>query len=349
MRLRKDQVVAELRLATKGGTLAGWHGIRALSSIREGVDPALVRRAIEKVFEVGFSLVPDCGRLPDEYVPTLLEVVAQRSPADHVFLGAWLTDGPPGPQVREAATWLRALRLLDSRQPAKKRLATLTKLVANGRALEASQAVIAAGVEEGRMLALLAFDGSESSADVLMPVVLRAVKAKDRSLDRLVEWLVPHARGPLMAPVVTTLQEAMDAREGRGPLGWLLRHVGAPEHRAHLEVTLESRERVAVSPRASAWLVLQSRQLPHVAVSIARHRTASPHFDSWRIEDGEVRLERALSLEPFTALHELPAWLAAVAAQLGVTWDFERARVKSSLRGKARAAAVAWLEAPPPA
>lgn len=345
MRLRKDQVITELKEAVRGGKLAAWHGLRAIGALTKDVDPKLVRRALERVFEQGYSLVPECRRLPDEYVPLLLEVVKQRSPADHVFLESWLRSGAPvGPQVRAAAAWLRELRVVDSwPYERKKHLAALAKLVRDERGLEASQAVVASGVPEGRMLALLAFEGSESSVDVLMPLVVSAVRARDASLDRLAEWVVPFARGPVVAPAVAEVQRAVDERAGVSPFGELLRLAGHREGtRFNLDVQLESRERVGVSPRATAWVVLQTHRLPRVALFITRH-TSSSAFDALRVEDGVVQGTPSLPLTPPADFASLPRWLGEVAKQLEVRWLTEPTQLKSSLRGKGRQRAVEWL------
>lgn len=336
--MRKDEVIASLKRSLRGDN-AGWFAVRGIASLQPGVDPDLVSRAMATALDAGWSLVPDCRKLPDEYVPLLLQVLQTRSPADRIFLQTWLHDDQaPGPQLRQAAEWLHQLRMVDNHPMGRARLA---RLAANPRGLEATQAVVAAGIEEGRMLALLAHDGSEGSVDILTPLVLRALEKRDETLDLLLTWLSPFAKGPLLARALQELDRATDAREHAAPLKELLQRLGVKGPHLHLDVVLPSRQSAAGISRASVWIVIQSRQLPHVRVSVSRHRAGlTEHF---RVDDGKLDPMNSLSLEPPRDLEALPAWIADVARQLSVGWMMAPERVTSSLRGAARQKAVDWL------
>lgn len=337
--MRRDQVIASLKRSLKGDN-AGWFAVRGIAHLPPGVDPVLVRRAMAMALDVGWSLVPDCRTLPDEYAPLLRSVLKTRSPGDRIFLETWLrSDQAPGPQVREAAEWLHQLRMVDDHPTGRARLA---RLAANPRGLEATQAVVAAGIEEGRMLAVLAHDGSEGSVDILTPLVLRALEKRDESLDLLRGWLEPFAKGPLLARALEELDAAADVREHAAPLKGLLQRFGVKGPHLHLDVVVSSREVSEGFTRlASAWIVIQSRQLPHVKVSVALSRSSSP--DHFLVEDGKVHPNGSLPLEAPRDLEALPAWLAGAARTLGVHWEAAPQRVTSSLRGASRQRAVDWL------
>jgi hypothetical protein len=338
--MRNDQVLSSLKRAAKGGPNSGWFAIRGLGGLKPGVDPKLVAAAMRRARDLGWSLLPSCRKLPDEYVP-LLRRVLKRGSLDQVFLETWLRgDSAPGPQLREAAGWMHELSMVDDHPKGHARAALLSK---SARGLEAAQAAVAArGVENRQLLAVLARDGSPESVDVLMPLVLRALDTRDRTLDLLHSWLAPFAKGPLLAPVLAQLTRATDERENAAPLEPLLRRFGVKGAHLHLDVAIQSREVYAgFTRRASIWLVIQSRQLPHVKVFVTRHR--SVNFDAFRAEDGKVRPgARELKLKPPGALETLPAWIAGVARTLKVHWD-RPPRVSSSLRGAARQRAVDWL------
>ena len=209
--MRNDQVIPSLKLAVKGGSNAGWYAVRGLGGLKPGVDPKLVRGAMLRARDLGWSLLPACRKLPDDYVP-LLRRVLKRGSLDQIFLETWLRgDSAPGPQVREAAQWLHELNMVDDHPKGHARAALLAK---SSRGLEAAQAAVAArGVENKHLIAVLAHDGSPESVDVLMPLVLRALKTHDRTLDLLHSWLEPFAKGRLLAPGVAQLVRATDAHD----------------------------------------------------------------------------------------------------------------------------------------
>ena len=67
--------------------------------------------------------------------------------------------------------------------------------------------------------------------------------------------------------MLAQLTQATDARENAAPLEPLLRRFGVKGAHLQLDVSIQSREVYAgLSRRASIWLVIQSRQLPHVKV-----------------------------------------------------------------------------------
>jgi hypothetical protein len=230
--------------------------------------------------------------------------------------------------------------MVDDHPKGHARAALLAK---SSRGLEAAQAVVGArGAESKHLIAVLAQDGSAESVDVLMPLVLRALKMRDQTLDLLRSWLEPFAQGPLLAPALAQLAQATDAREHSAPLEPLLRRFGVKGSHLHLDVSIQSHEvYVGLTRRASIWLLIQSRQLPHVKIFVSRNRGINA--DSFAVEDGKVQpWSKDLPLKAPGALDTLPAWIAGVARTLKVSWD-RPARVTSSLRGVARQRAVDWL------
>ncbi|MDP3155597.1 MAG: hypothetical protein Q8N23_23195 [Archangium sp.] len=92
--MRNEHVIESLKLAVKGGTNAGWFAVRGLGGVKPGMDPKLVRGAMARARALGWSLLPACRKLPDEFVPAPRQVL-KRGSLDQIFLETWLRGDAP--------------------------------------------------------------------------------------------------------------------------------------------------------------------------------------------------------------------------------------------------------------
>jgi hypothetical protein len=290
----RAKAIEALREAKVGRRNAPWFAARGLSLLTKGVDPELVEPAMKLLLSLG-GLLSLLRKLPDEYEPLARRVFASEPRSNEtLFLAAW------GDDLRAAAEWRHQLDMVNDRRA----IPRLAKLM-SPRAVEASQATLAAvGLRARRLLAVLAYDGSESSADVVLQRVLAELDA------------------------------ARDARTQQSPLKDWLDVVGSGSASAKFELAFST-----VDEQWRLWLRIDSTQLPHVSFALS-------NGDSYFSCDGfKVRHARGLKEAPPSGLLELPAWLRAFSKRRRVRWDVEPRWVKSSLRGKARANAVAWVMA----
>jgi hypothetical protein len=265
-------------------------------------------------------------------VPFARELLAKAPSPQAMFLRSY--DG----DLRVACAWLLELGMLDPKPRNRRRL---PGLCSDRRALEAARAtVVAHGAATEQMLAALAYDGHADSLDAMVDVVGHALAARDGSLDTLAAWFVPFARGTRMTALAAEFTQAIDARGSASAILAIGRRFDPRAKRFAIDVQLDARQvRVGLTRKASTWIVLTSHALPNAAATVTWN-TANHRSTRW--EDGaKIRDENALGTP--RSVEDLPRWLAASARKLRVTWDPETLRVTSTLRGKSREAAVAWL------
>ncbi|MCX5746589.1 MAG: hypothetical protein NT062_29280, partial [Proteobacteria bacterium] len=120
----------------------------------------------------------------------------------------------------------------------------------------------------------------------------------------------------------------------------LLARFGAPGKRLAFDFGVQSKQvRVGQTRMATAYVDLNTHTLPNAAASFVWNTV---NYQSTRWADGELERDAGKVGGP-KSVEDLPRWLAAAAKRRKITWDPATVRVTSSLRGKARAAAVAWL------
>lgn len=323
--MSRAKAIEALREAKAGRRNAPWSAQRGLSLLTKGVEPELVEPAMKLLLGLG-ALLASLRKLPDEYEPLARRVFAgDPTSNESIFLEAW------GDDLRAAAEWRHQLDMVND----KKAVPRLAKLL-SPRAVEAAQATLAAvGLRARRLLAVLAYDGSESSADVVLPHVLRALETRDATLDVLEEWVRPFARGPHFQRVLAELDTARDTRTELGPLKDWSALVGGKSPSVRFEVSFAS-----VDELWRLWMRLDSTRLPHVSFALS---SGHAYFSC---DDFKVRHAKGLDEAPPSELLAFPAWLKALSKRRKLRWNTEPRWVKSSLRGKARARAVAWVHAP---
>ncbi|MFT3714135.1 MAG: hypothetical protein QM817_41260 [Archangium sp.] len=311
-----------LQKATKQDN-AFWFAARGLSFLTRAVEPRLVAPAMKLLATRG-RLLPHLKKLPVEFDALAIEALRASDTVESAFFAAWNGD------VRSAGAWSHQLDMVYDKKSAPR----LAKLV-TAQAVEAAQSTVAAkGMAAARLLCVLAHDGSESSADIVLPLLVSALKTRDRSLDALKQWVVPFARGPHFTKLVAELQRATGEREATtSPLRAWLESLGVEGSSVHFELAFHSS-----NDKWSLWLKLDSKRLPHVLLALSN--TTGSYFSA---EDFKVRHAKKVTFKPPNSLEEVPAWLVSVSKRERITWRAKPQWVKSSLRGKARERAVAWL------
>lgn len=328
--MRRGAVIEGLRRYVRSDGKQLWSGIGALMNLYPGVDPKLVERAMKLAFQREITAV--IRRLPDEFVELANRVIAKVKTAEATFVRSY--DG----DLRDAGDWLSQVRMIDRKPRHRPRLAHLCR---DDLALAAARTtVVAHGLEIEQLVAILAHDGSRDSVDALVDVVHAAITERDERLDVLAEWFAPFARGKHMTALAGELAESVDERGARSPLLALAERFGDARGKLALDVSVKSRQvMIGLTRKASFWVVLSSHALPNAAVSVTWN---TMNHKSTRWEDGRTKRDENRLGAP-RSVDDIPRYLAACAKKLKITWDWSSALVASSLRGKARTAALGWL------
>jgi hypothetical protein len=174
------------------------HACLALRRPPLGLDERLMKKLYRRLLARNSTVIELLHRLPEEHshiVERLLE--KPRGPASVFAVAFSRHAAQPGPALREAGAFLRRLYRFEWRPGVRKpgRM-TIAALVADARAVRGSQEVVAtAGFKEPRHIAVLAADGSDDSADILLPLASEALRRRGQRLVRLLDWLVPFSHG----------------------------------------------------------------------------------------------------------------------------------------------------------
>jgi len=242
------------------------------------------------------------------------------------------------------ARWREALQaLLDVnayQENEKKRLQKLQGLARQPRVVAAMQAAaVGANPNDddwGAMsfLEVLAIDGSEASADALMPHVHHAMTTGE-GLVRI-ERLQAHAAasGPVRA-MLAKVGEALDRRSAASPVTELVTKLGIEARDVVLSMSVPSRAKRAGMPVVQARVSMTARGAPYMHVAVQRGRTGTSFDDRTLHRDG-LELGRA-------DLDGLPDFFARTARKLGIHWAWNEVWVSSSLRGRKRQTVLRWL------
>jgi hypothetical protein len=310
-----------------------------LRALPPGVDPVIAAQA-----------AVDLIREADGYHPTWLFVRSARTLPVNVIREV-LPRLPPMPHavfLREAfdgslASWdaaIEALVWLQSSygwgsKPMRQRLRAIAS---NPRLLGALQASVVASAEGDERdlpaLAVLASDGSEASLDALLPVFTRALAKRDDGLDDLARLETHAASTPALKAMFAQLASLRAERQQASPARLVAQAMGldSDDFEVHVSMSsVEARDRLAI---AQGHVGLDSTRVDWFRVSI--HRQGLTSFDQHRVWKDDLGLGRCDALA-------LPGWLASTATRLGIRWSWQTASMRGSVRGKRRAAIIAWL------
>lgn len=332
--MKRDEVIKALTKVLKPGDDANWAANRAAKSLPRGLDPVFLRRVFDKLLSEEFSLQTFGTTLPDEYVPLAREVLAKKKTCEAIFLSnVALAERPQG--FRDAVKSLIKL----STDAKAKRTAYLKEIASVPEYVSAAQATVAVkGMEAWLQLRILAFDGSVDSADIMLPLVVKALKEKGEDLDFLVDLLDDRARAkPAMQPMFTALEAAQGERAKVAKVGQLAHRFGGDGPTFNLRLGFESKQTVDFLPKLSVSFWFFSRNKPEAAVFGQRQKGLRFNW-----EDGKTKENTAL-FPKLQSLDELPRWMKAVAKKYRCTWNEKPLYLTTSLRGKARAGLMQWL------
>jgi hypothetical protein len=336
--MTRDQIVKQFEKLVKPGDSENWAAGRAARNLPKGLDPKLMRRVFEKLLSEEFELQTFGGTLIDEYVPLAQEVLAKKKTVDAIFItnheGARTPAG-----FRDTVKRLIALSTMTP----KKKLANMKAAAKDPQWLSACQTTVAVkGAEAWLQLSVLAHDGSEESADIMLPLVHKALKEKDEELDFLVDLLDDRSLAtPTMKPIFAALDGAQDDREKLAKVGDLAERLGGDRKGFKLSMSLQTGQQTAGQGKLSVAFWFFSKRKPEAELFGQRaHRGDWLRF-VW--EDGKTK-ENTAKFPPLKDLDGIPAWLAAVAKKYRSPWNWTPLYITTSLRGGARKKLLEWLQ-----
>jgi hypothetical protein len=186
-------------------------------------------------------------------------------------------------------------------------------------------------------MAVLALDGSEASADALMPHIHHAMTTGDglTAFKRLEKYA---ADTPPMRAMFEKTKSLLGERSKQCPIHAVLRTLGIDVSTCDYSLWMGSREARSHVPIAQVNFSFDSQARPYIHLSI----DAPMGETSWN--DLNIRPD-ALGLGR-PELADLPAYFASAAKKLFVNWSWDEASISSSLRGKKREAVLQWLRKP---
>ncbi len=251
----------------------------------------------------------------------------ERRKAASVFLRVAVDDTTDEALLATWRTAVNALKVFESQYAwgSKEKAAKLTDLRKNERLVEAARAAaVGSTVVPLELLAVLALEGSEMSADAMLPHVERALKdeAQLEPLSRLSRYA---AKTKAMTSLMALIDGRLNAARTSAPANDLAKALGiASGNRFRVEV------RVTGTGNRFFWISIDSdRPGPAFCGGVGGERTSTQlHHD-----DGSTEC----------SLVELPAYLRQAAKKLDTTWEFRNASTRH-LRGKRLATFLAWLE-----
>lgn len=330
--MAETRLMKDLKVALSNDPLAFRHGTHAIANLKTGVDARLVKKVFNKVLPHDWS-VRTCRRLPDEYVPAALAAVAKGKNAQALFLEESRRDAETPPDhLRRVAAWAFELT-----QVAPQKTAGLEKLTADTRDVAAAQSSVAKfGIEARWLLSVLAWDGSETSTDILLAVAHEAMSGNTKALEVMQAFVVPYARGARLKPMLAALRKTNERRPEASAIAALLDRLELPQQPLQFSFRLDSADQ---SRSVVLQCSLDSREHPSVTLWVYRKKARGNEW--FEIEDDEV-LQHSLKVPKLKSLEALPAWLATVAKTLHIRWR-EPATVKCSVKGPAKKRLLEWL------
>jgi hypothetical protein len=303
-------------------TLISWN------CFMKGIAPELIRRVLSE--PIPPHLVPGANK----DLPTITRNLV------------YLKEAVPLDALERWPTALQVLRDVQSYTwGSKQRRAKLDAIVATPWQLQAIQAAVVSirppdypGLE---FMAVLALDGSDASADALMPHVHHAMTTGVglEQLERLKKYT---ANTVPMRAMLTTTEKLLSERSATSPVIALLHDLGIEVDACSFTLTFGSREnRSDGVPKIQVNFSLESRSVPYVHVSL-HGPGGETSFNEIMIHNDALGLGRP-------ELAGLAEFFARAARKLDVTWNWDEAWVYSTLRGRKRKAMLDWLRSGQPA
>lgn len=312
-----------------------------LKRLPPDVNPSLAAEvALELLANRVWPFARQCQRLPAPVVREVLRRLTAENSTEpvKVFLREALRLST-GPVVEAWAGALLALLDLDSEYVwgSKQKRAKFAALAANPQLLAALQAaVVATPTPPMAMLAVLAADGSEASADALLATFAQAKVADDR----LAKLATHAAKTPAMAALLTSAESRSAAKSKASPAILFAREqLGLEVEVLSVHVTVGSVELNANNvPRYQGSFDVDSKWDQYWAIGLSSVGTdatiRSTHVRMGAVVRDDLKLGGC-------ELVDAPRWFAAAAKKLGVS--LRAGSQRGSLRGKKRELVAKWL------
>ncbi|MFZ5441420.1 MAG: hypothetical protein ACOZQL_15535 [Myxococcota bacterium] len=265
-------------------------------------------------------------KLSREEIDDILTSLTPSATFPAVFVREAMRAAKPGLFEPHWAETLRALSRTTRQHSVGSRdfLATLALLQAPWL-LAAVQAATVAAEAPLTALAALAKDGSDASYDALLAELARARASETDwplryKLKRLGRYAKQNEHWRALEALV---KQELARRDGSKVEGSLAQRLGlhVPLLKFYLQVDGVKTKPRASSKRSSVFLIVSGNDFTQSLPSQVLGLDSKPPKD-------------------FT---ETPAWLAKVTKAERITWDWERAIVRSNLRGRHRDAMLDWL------
>ena len=200
------------------------------------------------------------------------------------------------------------------------------------RAIQAARSFRWARSSRFGFWAVLATEGSDASADALMPAVHHALTSGD-GLEEL-EYLrrLAASTAPMRA-MIAQIGKLLDERSARSPIVVMLRKRGVDVTECDFRIKLVAAEPslayagVTIASRSKLWLYV------HATNALGRQSAAN----------NEQIIRDELGLTPSILHTDVPRFLSRAATRLGVEWQWNEARIHSNLWGRNRQELVSWL------
>ncbi len=309
--------------------LIGWRGYFLAHKCRQ-IAPAIVRRIVAEPIPPRFS-----DRVGAFDVPALTRNLVFLKEAIHVdcddetLLGRW-----------RAATQVLA-DVQSYAEGSAQRRAKLAIIARTPMLLAAVQAAVVVTPPESEacddFLPVLAVDGSEASADAMMPNVHHAMATGDDllALEQLRTY-APNA-GPVRA-MIANVEKLLSDRSASSPPMTLLKKLGIEVTACRFGCYFGS-----VAKRRSVSIVQASfsfdtRAVPYMGVQVSRgaSRTPGTLFNEKKVHSDGLGLGH-------TELFDVPDFFERAARKLRIRWNWDGLDASTQLRGKNRSAVIAWL------
>lgn len=231
-----------------------------------------------------------------------------------------------GEQLPEAwSDAVGALKVFESQYAwgSKQKASRLMDVRSNPLLVQAAQAAaVGSSAVPLELLAVLAMEGSEASADALLPHVERALR-HEAELEHLAHLGRYAAKTKAMTGLMQLIDGKLGAARDASPAMTLATALGLAS-----SSTFRVEARVPGSGGASLTIDVDSRK-------------GSPGFRGW-VHHGSVVPLVDEQHQAVCALEELPKWLERWAAKHSVKWAFDKATTRH-LRGKRATVFLDWL------
>lgn len=331
--MKKQDAIDRITAAVKEKEV-GWDAHRVFRATLEHLPAPLVTAFVAKHVapQDPIDLVNSLRRVNASTAPAVLAGLRKKRTPTLVFIETLLAARWELSEAIAALTTLSPPNLFGN--PAEKR--ALLSLAKKAAAVEGAQAALVASKKpDSAFLALCIAEGSETSADALVPWVLRASAGKAAEVLDLLELFTPLApRNSKVSELLSVSTQAHDARTAKSPVTALFDARGWQG--PYVNVNVDALGLSGPEEEVSASLMLNATDAEWSKIYVLKGRKRSV-LHNLAFEENELELPKLTSLEKF------PAWLEGVRKKLRVRWNWPALRHTSAMKGSRRDSFNAWL------